>query len=262
MNKLTFSLLLLMGFLVSCGNPTALNYDGSPNGELKWPKIKDVRLDNRLGFEMNQDSLKALRPGLTRDNLYYLLGRPHFSEGFRVREWNYLVYFSKGGQRQSCILKVLFDKDKIAQHYYWHPIEPESGICPPAGLYSAYYVLDAPMLFAFDGAEYGDLSSEGQYHLYQIVQKIKARDEVPSRLEVVGYSDILGNADYNQRLSQKRAQTVYNYLQAQGVQAEQVVVVGFGSENSRVDCDYLQGDKRSKIACLAPNRRVELKVLD
>lgn len=262
MKKLTFAVLFSTSFLVSCGNPTRLHQDGSPDGALVWPNVEDVRMDNHLGFEMDKSRFRLLRAGLSRDNLYHLLGRPHFNEGFGVREWDYLIYFTHRNERKSCLLKVLFDEDKVAQYYFWKSVSEKEDVCPPEEIFDGYYRLENDMLFAFDGSDYASLSESGRMYLYKISEEIQSRINSPSRLEIIGYSDLLGDEGYNQRLSQKRAQTVYEYLKAQGVYADEEVVIGLGEDNPRVQCDYLQGARQAKIDCLAPNRRVEIRVID
>lgn len=66
------------------------------------------------GLVINRETLVKLVPGLTRDQVYYLLGRPHFAEGFRVREWDYVLHLAGSDKavKRICQLKVLFDKDK------------------------------------------------------------------------------------------------------------------------------------------------------
>ena len=51
----------------------------------------------------NIESLRAVGPGVTKDQLYYLLGRPHFREGYAgVREWDYLFHFRVDGKVVTC----------------------------------------------------------------------------------------------------------------------------------------------------------------
>ena len=38
-----------------------------------------------------------MRPGLTKDDIYKILGRPHYDEGMGVREWDYLFHFYTPG---------------------------------------------------------------------------------------------------------------------------------------------------------------------
>src|SRR5690625_5863946 len=53
--------------------------------------------------------LRSVRPGMTRDQLYQMFGRPQFHEGFRTREWDYLFNFRTGDANKyvTCEFKVL-----------------------------------------------------------------------------------------------------------------------------------------------------------
>jgi outer membrane protein OmpA-like peptidoglycan-associated protein len=69
-------------------------------------------------------------------------------------------------------------------------------------------------------------------------------------LLVAGYTDSTGSASYNQLLSQQRAQSVANYIEAQGVNPKRLVVQGFGESHPIASNDTAEGR--------AQNRRVEL----
>jgi outer membrane protein OmpA-like peptidoglycan-associated protein len=71
-------------------------------------------------------------------------------------------------------------------------------------------------------------------------------------ITVRGYTDNVGNASYNQQLSQDRANSVANYLIRQGVAANRVQAVGYGMNDPVADNSSEQG--RSQ------NRRVEISV--
>ena len=73
------------------------------------------------------------------------------------------------------------------------------------------------------------------------------------KVEVAGYTDNLGPDDFNQRLSQLRAESVKAYLISQGVAETQLTAKGYGSTNPLADSSSEAG--RSK------NRRVELHIL-
>ncbi len=78
---------------------------------------------------------------------------------------------------------------------------------------------------------------------------------------VAGYTDRIGSDAYNQKLSEKRAETVANYLVAKGVAQTNVTAVGYGKANpvTGSNCDTVNG-RKALIACLAPDRRVEVAV--
>src|SRR5699024_12315202 len=96
----------------------------------------------------------------------------------------------------------------------------------------------------------------GHQAVQDIASQIKAADEVEA-ITVVGYADRLGSESYNQRLSQERAEAVRNALVNAGLSAPMINAYGMGPADPLVQCD--QGDQNALIACLAPNRRVEIQ---
>ena len=70
---------------------------------------------------------------------------------------------------------------------------------------------------------------------------------------VAGYTDNTGAASYNQKLSEKRAQSVAAYLSSQGVSQMRMETMGMGIKNPIADNSNAAG--RSK------NRRVEIEIL-
>jgi outer membrane protein OmpA-like peptidoglycan-associated protein/tetratricopeptide (TPR) repeat protein len=73
------------------------------------------------------------------------------------------------------------------------------------------------------------------------------------KVEIGGYTDNTGNADYNLKLSEQRAKSVYEYLIAQKVPAAQLSYKGYGMENPITD--------NATDAGKAKNRRTEMKVI-
>jgi OOP family OmpA-OmpF porin len=79
---------------------------------------------------------------------------------------------------------------------------------------------------------------------------------------VSGYTDRLGSQQYNQKLSEKRADAVKAYLVKKGVDASKIDTMGMGKTLQIKSCPDGK-DRKALIACLAPNRRavVEIKGL-
>ena len=75
-------------------------------------------------------------------------------------------------------------------------------------------------------------------------------------LRVTGHADRLGSTSYNLKLSGRRAETVKKYLVGKGVEASAVQVVAKGESQPVKHCKG--GATKATIACLAPNRRVEI----
>ena len=136
------------------------------------------------------------------------------------------------------------------------PAAPVAKAPPPAPKRCDFSVtLGAGESFEFNKAELSNAA------------KKRLDDEVPGKLAscakveivmVTGHADRLGSQQYNQRLSEKRANAVAAYLKSKGIGAD-MDTLGVGKTQSIKACD----DKlpRSQlISCLAPNRRVVVEV--
>ena len=75
---------------------------------------------------------------------------------------------------------------------------------------------------------------------------------------VNGHADRLGSPQYNQRLSEKRAEAVRAYLVSKGVDASGIETLGFGKTLPVKSCP--DQERKALIECLAPNRRVVVEV--
>ncbi|TDQ57157.1 OOP family OmpA-OmpF porin [Mesocricetibacter intestinalis] len=82
-----------------------------------------------------------------------------------------------------------------------------------------------------------------------------------SQIAVAGYTDRIGSDAYNLKLSQQRAQTVSDYLTAKGISSQIISSSGYGKSAPVTghSCDNIAG-RKALIACLAPDRRVEITV--
>ena len=88
----------------------------------------------------------------------------------------------------------------------------------------------------------------------------RAKDYADIRLvHVDGHADRLGSPQYNQRLSEKRADAVRAYLVSKGFDANRIETLGSGKTNPVKSCPD-QKDRKSLIECLSPNRRVVVEV--
>jgi outer membrane protein OmpA-like peptidoglycan-associated protein len=72
-------------------------------------------------------------------------------------------------------------------------------------------------------------------------------------IEVAGHTDSTGSAQYNQALSERRAQSVAAYLESRGVRSARLLVVGAGETRPIASNDTPQGRQQ--------NRRVELTIV-
>lgn len=68
--------------------------------------------------------------------------------------------------------------------------------------------------------------------------------------DIYGHADSTGPATYNQKLSERRAEAVVNYMAERGIEKERLTTKGFGETKPAVSNDTLEGRQK--------NRRVEL----
>jgi len=117
--------------------------------------------------------------------------------------------------------------------------------------------LDADALFDFDKAA---LRPEGRLALDDFLVKIK--DINPETIMAVGHADRFGSDDYNQRLSEKRVESVKGYLVGKGIEPNRMNTEGKGESQPVTKAGECDGAKSAKvIACLQPDRRVEVEVV-
>jgi OOP family OmpA-OmpF porin len=114
-------------------------------------------------------------------------------------------------------------------------------------------------LFEFNQAT---LTPEARTRLdSEVVAKARDFGDV-SHVQIDGHADRLGSPQYNQRLSERRAETVRAYLVSKGFDTSRMETIGFGKTNPVKSCPGQLTPKTRKelIACLAPNRRVAVEV--
>jgi OOP family OmpA-OmpF porin len=117
-------------------------------------------------------------------------------------------------------------------------------------------VFSADALFAFDKAV---LKPEGKTALDDFARQLGG-----SQYDVVfvtGHTDRFGSDDYNQKLSERRAHTVKDYLVSKDLAANRITATGKGETQPVTQASDCPGPKSTKIiACLQPDRRVHVEV--
>lgn len=103
--------------------------------------------------------------------------------------------------------------------------------------------------FSFDSAE---LRPESAHLVREIAQML--RDNAEWKMQIAGHTDSAGGPDYNNGLSERRAEAVRLALVEHGVEAWRLRSEGRGEDQPKADNDTLAGR--------AINRRVEFRRLD
>ncbi|WP_205631435.1 OmpA family protein [Collimonas fungivorans] len=237
--------------------------------EVKFPD-RDSAM-HKEGIFVSVENLRNVGPGLTKNQMYDLLGPPHFHEGvFGVKVWNYIFNFRQNGGVVTCQYQVQFDKDKLVRETYWkYPacadFLKEKVVAPVVVPIAAKpekmrrYDLSADTLFIFGRSDLDDMLPAGRKQLDDLSDKIKSNTAALKRITITGHTDRIGSEASNLRLSLARAATVRGYLRSQGIDGNLIQIHGVGASQPVVTT-CAPGKSAAVIACLQPNRRVTLDV--
>ena len=119
---------------------------------------------------------------------------------------------------------------------------------PPVVMYEKT-TMSTSALFDFDSDV---LKEEGKVALQALGDDIKSKSGKVVDIDIIGHTDSTGPEDYNQGLSERRAQAVADYIIAEGIDATIIDVSGEGESNPIASNDTREGR--------AENRRVDVNV--
>ncbi|WP_428033149.1 OmpA family protein [Amphritea sp.] len=111
-------------------------------------------------------------------------------------------------------------------------------------------------LFAFDKSA---LKPEGMALMDDLVQQLNSATY--ETIEVTGHTDRIGSEVYNQKLSERRALSVKDYLVSKGIPANSITAIGKG-ETAPSETGECKGMTVSRTkACLQLDRRVDIEMI-
>lgn len=154
---------------------------------------------------------------------------------------------------------------------------PAAPVVAAAPVVSAAAALPAPVmvkremvevpvvvLFDYNRSDARNIRPFSRESLDRMVARIKSGELKPVRIELVGHADRLnstGDPKYNDKLSERRTETVKQLLTAAGVTAPQVSSVARGDSQQVEACKGKFRSIHEERECLLPNRRVEVRVV-
>jgi outer membrane protein assembly factor BamE len=78
--------------------------------------LTPYRIDVRQGNYVSQDMVAQLKPGLTRDQVRFILGTPLITDMFHAERWDYVYRMQPGrGEVEQRHLAVFFSDGKLAR---------------------------------------------------------------------------------------------------------------------------------------------------
>jgi outer membrane protein OmpA-like peptidoglycan-associated protein len=119
------------------------------------------------------------------------------------------------------------------------------------------YSLSTDTLFGFGKST---LQPGGAAKLDELANQLKQVNI--EKITGTGHADRFGSQEFNQKLSESRAETVKAYLASKGIQSDRIAAAGRGESQPVTNADDCKGAATANvIACLAPDRRVEIEVM-
>lgn len=260
---------------VQAAEPTAITI-ATPDEAKTFPNPDRTYVHAAQRYDAAQ--IRKLGLGLNKNQVRFLLGNPHFSEGILfVHTWHYLIGLKKPGTAdyQVCELRVTFDKNYLVDSLKWRdascgPLLDE----PAAAPQPAPIIVPAPIiqnsadlktytseniLFKFNKSSEKDIVG-GLSVLSRIQSDVKKNFKNIKQVSVIGFADRFGSQSYNDSLSLARAKTVARLLVERGIVPASVVDVGGQGATSSFS-DSCNGQKNDTvIQCLEPDRRVQVKI--
>lgn len=113
--------------------------------------------------------------------------------------------------------------------------------------------------YNFDKCDIRDDASKELDHLVDIMKQYKNMT-----IELSSHTDQRGTTEYNQKLSQCRAQSAVDYLIRHGIDKSRFTVIGLGESKLLQDCTGVAGcptDSKGDCDCHQNNRRTEVKII-
>lgn len=261
--RLTF----IVGGVVLLSACTRSISDVNSQGKTDHPVFPEIyHAVRNEGSFVNLDNLKKMRSGLTKAEVYELIGTPHFNEGvLRVKEWDYIFHFTKSDNSVlTCQYKVLFDSDMKAQSFFFYPDNclstlkaPMVKVTPISTEKVMHKDLSAESLFAFGSSV---LSTSGVSQINNLVVDLKSQDLDGKHVVVSGYADRIGSQKKNMQISLARAESVKKIMAEQGIPASIIETYGMGDSAPIAVCPG--NASPAVIECLAPNRRMTVDIVN
>ena len=124
--------LLTGAWLAGCANtPDVTSY------------MSPYKIDVRQGNFVSQEMVAQLRPGLSRDQVRFILGSPLVVDAFHTDRWDYVYRFQPGrGEAQQRRLAVFFADGKLVR--VAGDVVAEDGAVAPAEVKPAARVIEVP----------------------------------------------------------------------------------------------------------------------
>jgi outer membrane protein OmpA-like peptidoglycan-associated protein len=142
----------------------------------------------------------------------------------------------------------LFSRPDRERCWRWYAVEEEKP--RPPKIEAKKIVIDQKIHFDFDKSV---IKKESYGILDDVASILKSHPQI-KKVRVEGHTDSIGSDAYNQKLSERRANSVRDYLISKGIDGSRLEAVGYGESRPIADNKTAEGR--------AQNRRTEFNVVE
>jgi len=108
----------------------------------KVPGITPYRMVIQQGNFISQEMVAQLKPGMSKEQVRFILGTPLVTDIFHADRWDYVFFREEAnGKREQRNLSVVFEKDRLARVI--GDLMPADGATPQAGGFAPLVKPDA-----------------------------------------------------------------------------------------------------------------------
>lgn len=155
----------------------------------------------------------------------------------------------KGGE--SYLVKIKSVGEAADYHTFEIPALGKNETYAPSKLMIQF---ELPKTFTLNNVEFesgkSNLTKDSYGELKELLEYMKLKDDII--IEIAGHTDDVGDDESNLKLSQKRAETVRNYLISKGISYKRVVAKGYGESQPIAPNSTQEGRQK--------NRRTEVRI--
>lgn len=212
----------------------------------------------RQGIRVDPQVITQIVPGRTGNEVRGLLGAP--ADESNPRWWTYNISLPLDAEDNHlvCQFGVIFDPAGQVSGTEWRRAQCDARyqeLIRPEVPDVQEITLFSDILFGFDSAT---LSADGMKELDLAARVVSDRMQL-DRVVVIGHTDRIGTASYNDSLSLRRAEAVRSHLISRGISSARISAEGRGSREPVIDCQGRTVTASLK-QCLQPNRRVQIMI--
>ncbi|MFY9315344.1 MAG: outer membrane protein assembly factor BamE [Burkholderiales bacterium] len=102
------------------------------------PGVTPYRMVIQQGNFISQEMVAQLKPGMTKEQVRFVLGTPLVTDIFHADRWDYVFYRElPGGKREQRNLSVIFEKERLVRVI--GDLMPSEGATPQAGGFDSQF---------------------------------------------------------------------------------------------------------------------------